>query len=82
MNLFTKQKQTHRLREQIYGCQRGRVRWRDSKRVWKGHVHTAIFKMDTQQRTYWIAHGTLLNVMCQPAGERDLGENGRMYMYG
>ena len=49
MNLFTKQKQTHRLRGQIYGCQRGRVRWRDSKRVWKGHVHIAIFEIDNQQ---------------------------------
>ena len=34
MNLFTKQKETHRLREQIYGCLM---------------VHTAIFKMDNQQ---------------------------------
>ena len=25
MNLFTKQKQTHRRREQTYGCQRGRM---------------------------------------------------------
>ena len=29
MNLFTKQKQTHRLREQTYGYQGGRVGWRD-----------------------------------------------------
>ena len=49
MNLFTKKKQTHRLREQIYGSQRGRVRWRDSKRVWKGTVHIASFKIDNQQ---------------------------------
>ena len=26
VNLFTKQKQTHRLRERIHGYQRGRVR--------------------------------------------------------
>ena len=25
MNLFTKQKQTHRHRKQTYGCQRGKV---------------------------------------------------------
>ena len=25
MNLFTKQKQIHRLRKQTYGCQRGKV---------------------------------------------------------
>ena len=31
----------------------------------KVHVHTAIFKMDNQQRptVYYIAHGTLLNGM-------------------
>ena len=28
MNLFTKQKQTHRLRKQTYGCQRGKV-WKE-----------------------------------------------------
>ena len=64
MNLFTKQKQTHRLREQIYGCQRGRVRWRDSKRVWKGHVHIAAFKIDNQQAS--SVQGTMLSVIWQP----------------
>ena len=34
MNVFTKQKQTHRLREQIYGYQWGRVDGRDSYGVW------------------------------------------------
>ena len=29
LNLFTKQKQTHRLRKQTYGYQRGKVRWLD-----------------------------------------------------
>ena len=32
--------------------------------------------------TYYIAPGTLLNVMCQPGWEQDLRENGYMYMYG
>ena len=36
MNLFTKQKQkqTHRLRKQIYGYQRGKVGGRDILGVW------------------------------------------------
>ena len=34
MNLFTKQKQTHRFREWIYGYQWGRVRARDRLGVW------------------------------------------------
>ena len=27
----------------------GRIEERDSYRVWDGHVHTVIFKMDSQQ---------------------------------
>ena len=35
MNLFTKQKQTHRLRKQSYGYQRGKVgQGRDKVGVW------------------------------------------------
>ena len=34
MNLFTKQKQTHRIRKQIYGYQRGKVGGRDKLGVW------------------------------------------------
>ena len=49
MNLFTKQKQTHRLRERTYGYQRGRVGGRDRLGVWDWHVHSAIFKIDNQQ---------------------------------
>ena len=48
MNLFTKQKQTHRLREQTYGYQGGRVGVRDRLGIWDWHVHTAIFKIDNQ----------------------------------
>ena len=49
MNLFTKQKQTHRLREWTYGYQGGRVGGSDRLRVWDWHVHIAIFKTDNQQ---------------------------------
>ena len=49
MNLFTKQKQTHRLREGTYDYQGGRVGGRDSSGVWDWHACTAIFKMDNQQ---------------------------------
>ena len=34
MNLFTKQKQIHRLRKQTYGYQRGEVERRDKSGVW------------------------------------------------
>ena len=34
MNLFTRQKQTHRLGEQTCGCQRGQVGGRDGLGIW------------------------------------------------
>ena len=49
MNLFTKQKQTHRLREQTYGYQGGRMGGRDNQGVWDRQVHSAVFKVDNQQ---------------------------------
>ena len=49
MNLFTKQKQTHRLQKQIYGCQRGQVGGRDGLEVWDWHMHIIIYGMDGQQ---------------------------------
>ena len=49
MNLFTKQKQTHRLREPTYGYQGRRVGGRDRVGVWDWHVHTAVFKIDNQK---------------------------------
>ena len=49
MNLFTKQKKTHRLREGTSGYQQGSVVGRDTSGVSDGHVHTATFKMGNQQ---------------------------------
>ena len=34
INLFTKQKQTHRLQKQTYGYHRGKMRERDTLEVW------------------------------------------------
>ena len=49
VNLFIKQKQTHRLREQTDDY-RGKSGGRDRLGVWDWQVHTAIFKIDNQQR--------------------------------
>ena len=49
MNLFTRQKQTHRLGEQTCGCQRGKVEDRDGLVIWDLHVSSAIFEIDNQQ---------------------------------
>ena len=81
MHLFTKQKQTHRLRERTYGYQGGR--W--------GEGIVRQFGIDMYPLPYfkWITNkdllcstGTLLNVMWQPGWEGSLGENVYMYMYG
>ena len=49
-NELTYKTETHRLREQTYDCRsRGRKRRRDSKGVWDGCVHTAVFKVGYQQ---------------------------------
>ena len=44
MNLLTKLKVIHRLRERTYGCWGESYGWE----AWKGHVHTAAFEMDKQ----------------------------------
>ena len=48
MNLFTKQKQTHRLREQTNGYQWGEKVER-IVREFGTDIHIAVFKMDNQQ---------------------------------
>ena len=49
MNLFTKQKQTHRLREQTYCYQVGRGGWGGID--WESgiDIHTGILKTDNQR---------------------------------
>ena len=48
MNLSTKQKQTHRHREQPCGCQDGVVR-RDGLGILGQQMQTIIYRMDKQQ---------------------------------
>ena len=49
MNLFTKQKQTHRHRTHTYGYQKGNVRGRDKLGIWEQHIHPTIYKIGKQQ---------------------------------
>ena len=44
--LITKQKETHRLSLWLPGGKNG---VKDTQGIWNGHVHTAIFKTDSQQ---------------------------------
>ena len=54
----------------------------DSQRVWEGHVHAAIFKMDNQQGPIVQHMELLLSVIWQPGWEEGLGDNGYMHTYG
>ena len=65
MNLFTKQKQIYRLKEQTHEYQQGKGK--DELGIWDGHVCTAILKItknkNNQQRpTAW--HRELCSIFC------------------
>ena len=45
MNLFTKQKQTHRHRKQTYGYERGKGQGRDILGIWDQQIHTTTYKV-------------------------------------
>ena len=47
MNLYTKQKQTHRDRKQAYSYQRGK-KGREKLGVWDENIHTSRYKIDKQ----------------------------------
>ena len=60
MNLFAKQKNRHRCREQIYGHQEGKGK-RGGLEGWGWHVFSIIFKIE--MRTDYVAQGPL-SVLC------------------
>ena len=61
MNLLTKQKQTHRLREMELMVVGGRERWREGiVREFGVDMYTLVYM---KWITYYVPHGTLLNVM-------------------
>ena len=57
MNLFMKQEQTHRHREQTCGCQGGGDVGRDGVGVWDQQMQAIIYRMDKQE---WINNKVLL----------------------
>ena len=74
-NELTKQKETHRLGEQTYGCW-GEGRGEGILREFGVDMYTLLcLKWRTNKDLLYIAQGTLLNVMWQPGWERGLGEN-------
>ena len=61
MNLFMKQKQTHRHREQTCGCQGGGIWGRDGLGVWDQQIQTTTYRMDKQQGP--TAQGTIFSIL-------------------
>ena len=63
MNLSVKQKQTHKHREQICGCQEGGGQGRDGVGGWDQQMQTIIYKMDKQQGPS-VQHRELYPISC------------------
>ena len=64
MNLFTKQKQTHRYRKQTYGYQRGKGGGEGGINQEFGvHIHTTIYKIGKQQGPT-VQHRELASISC------------------
>ena len=57
-NELTQQKNTHRQKNELMV-----VRENDSQGLWDSHVHTAVFKMDNQQRPI-VEHMELCSMLC------------------
>ena len=77
MNLVTKQKDTHRLRERTYGCQGKRI-----VREIEMDMYILLYSKWITTRPCCIAQGTLFNVMWQPGREGSLEEKRYPYVYG
>ena len=73
-NEHTKQKETHRLREQNYGCW-GEEWGEEVVREFGMDLYTLLY-LKWVTRTYCIAYGTPLSVIWQPGLEGSLEENG------
>ena len=72
MNLFPKQKQTHRHSKQTYGYQRGRGRGRDKLEVWDQQIQTTIYKINNKVLLYSTGNYTQYLVV---------NYNGKEYIY-
>ena len=63
MNISTKQKQTHRHREQTCGCQGGGGWEREGLGVWDQQMQTIIYRTDKQQSPT-VQHRELYSISC------------------
>ena len=63
MNLFIKQKKTHRHGKKNYAYHRERASGRDELGVWDQKIKTAIYKTDEQQRPT-VQHREIYLISC------------------
>ena len=63
MNISTKQKQTHKYREQTCGCQGGGEWGEEGLGVWGQQMQTIIYRMDKQQGPT-VEHRGLYSISC------------------
>ena len=66
---------THRLREQICGCQVGRMWERDSQEVWDRHVHTAMLKCIANSLLLYSTGNSAQYYMAAWMGRESRGES-------
>ena len=82
MNLLTKQKETHRLRQQTYGSWVAkRMRGRAVREFGMDMYTLPYLKWVSNNGLLYTAHGTLPSVTWQPGWEGSLEENGYMCIY-
>ena len=62
MNLFTKQRKTHRLKKQTYGYQREEGQGRDELGVWDQQIQTSIYKYKIDKQDPTVLHRELYSV--------------------
>ena len=60
-NLFTKQEETHRPREYIYGYQRGKMRWINQE--FEINVYTLLYAKQTNNEDLRIPQATTLGIL-------------------
>ena len=65
MNLFTGQKQTHKLRKQTYGYQRGKVGVgrEDGLEIWDRYIHSIEYGMVNEDIPYSTRNSTQCSVI-------------------
>ena len=80
MNLFTKQKQTHRLQKQTYGYQRGNV-WGGINQEFGINIYTLLYIKQIINKDLLYGSGNSTQYSVTTIWAKNLKKNGYMHMY-